>query len=316
MYDYQKAREDITKRRQNRVFKRPDGLTRKPEWLKVKIPTSDNYKEIKANLRKKGLFTVCEEASCPNIAECWEAKTATMMILGGTCTRACKFCHVDTGNPKGLINSQEIEKAHEMASTMNLEYLVITSVDRDDLLDFGSGHFASIVRKIGEKHPSTMVEVLVPDFDGIPEHMHTLAQSNPLVIAQNIETVKRLTHKVRDRRAGYEKSLNCLDFYKKNYPHISTKTSLMVGLGETMEEIRECLQDLRKVNVDIITFGQYLRPTQRHLKVERYYKPQEFDELKSIALDMGFKFVASGPLVRSSYKASDFLKYLRDQNGN
>lgn len=315
-YDYQKSREDIAKRRHNRDFKRPEGLTRKPEWLKVKIPSSDNYKEIKANLREKGLFTVCEEASCPNIAECWEAKTATMMILGGTCTRACKFCHVDTGNPKGLVNIDEIEKAQEMASTMNLEYLVITSVDRDDLPDFGSGHFARVVRGIQENHPSTMVEVLIPDFDGVEEHMHTLAQSNPLVIAQNIETVKRLTHNVRDRRAGYEKTLNCLDFYKKNYPLISTKTSIMVGLGESMDEIKECLTDLREVNVDIVTFGQYLRPTPRHLKVERYYKPIEFEELKSIALDMGLKFVASGPLVRSSYKASDFLKFLREQNAN
>ncbi|TDJ03961.1 MAG: lipoyl synthase [Deltaproteobacteria bacterium] len=315
-YNYEKSREDIAKRRLHKSHKRPEGPIRKPEWLKVKIPSSDNYKEIKANLRKKGLFTVCEEASCPNIAECWEAKTATMMILGGTCTRACKFCYVDTGNPQGLVNKSEIEQAADMASTMNLEYLVITSVDRDDLPDFGSGHFASVVRGIQEKHPTTMVEVLVPDFDGVAEHMHSLAKSNPLVIAQNIETVKRLTHVVRDRRAGYEKSLNCLDFYKKNYPHIFTKTSLMVGLGETMEEIKECLSDLRKADVDIVTFGQYLRPSQRHLKVERYYKPSEFDELKIIALDMGFKFVASGPLVRSSYKASDFLKFLRDQNGN
>jgi lipoic acid synthetase len=314
-YDYEKSREEIAKRRQ-KSFKRPKGLTRKPDWLKVKIPSSDNYKEIKANLRKKGLFTVCEEASCPNIAECWEAKTATMMILGGTCTRACKFCHVDTGNPKGLVNINEIDQAADMASTMDLEYLVITSVDRDDLPDFGSGHFASVVKGIQDRHPSTMVEVLIPDFNAIPEHMHTLAKSNPLVIAQNIETVKRLTHVVRDRRAGYEKTLSCLDFYKQNYPLISTKTSLMVGLGETMEEIKECLRDLRKVDVDIVTFGQYLRPTQRHLKVERYYEPTEFAELKNIALDMGFKFVASGPLVRSSYKASDFLKFLREQNGN
>jgi len=317
-YDYEKSRDEIAKRRQNKAsgFKRPVGLERKPEWLKVKIPTSDNYKEIKANLRKKGLFTVCEEASCPNISECWEAKTATMMILGGTCTRACKFCHVDTGNPKGLVNLKEIDQAAEMASTMNLEYLVITSVDRDDLPDFGSGHFAGVVKKIREEHPSTMVEVLVPDFDGIEEHMHTLAQSNPLVIAQNIETVKRLTHQVRDKRAGYVKSLSCLDFYKKNYPQNFTKTSLMVGLGESMDEIIECLKDLRIVGVDIVTFGQYLRPTPRHLKVERYYRPEEFATLKKIALDMGFKFVASGPLVRSSYKASDFLKFLQAQNAN
>lgn len=286
---------------------------RKPDWLKVKLPGGDNFKEVKENLRAKGLYTVCEEAGCPNIAECWSQKTATVMILGDTCTRACKFCDVKTGNPKGFINTSEIEETANMVGIMGLKYIVITSVDRDDLSDYGAGHFANVVSKIHEKHPEVIVEVLIPDFNNDQQHMHTLARSNPFVIAQNIETVKRLTYPVRDRRAGYEKTLACLDFYKKNYPHITTKTSVMVGLGESLEEIKETLVDLREVDCDIITFGQYLKPTNRHLSIERYYTPDEFNELKKIAYEMGFKFVASGPLVRSSYKAYDYLTHLRSQ---
>jgi lipoic acid synthetase len=290
-----------------------ENKSRKPDWLKVKLPGGDNFKEIKENLRSSGLYTVCEEAGCPNMAECWSQKTATVMILGDTCTRACKFCDVKTGNPKGFINHNEIEETAKMVGIMGLKYIVITSVDRDDLLDFGANHFANVVSKIHEVHPEVIVEVLIPDFNNVQEHMHVLAKSNPFVIAQNLETVKRLTHPVRDRRAGYEKTLECLDFYKKHYPHITTKTSLMVGLGETIEEIKEALHDLREVDCDIVTFGQYLQPTTRHLKIERYYHPDEFNELKKIAYAMGFKFVASGPLVRSSYKAFDYLNHLRAQ---
>lgn len=288
-------------------------VERKPEWLKVKLPGGDNFKDIKQNLRSKKLFTVCEEAGCPNIGECWSKKTATVMILGDTCTRACKFCDVKTGNPKGFINHNEIEDTANMVGIMGLKYVVITSVDRDDLPDYGSGHFANVVSKIHEVHPDVIVEVLIPDFLGLEEHMHTLAKSNPFVIAQNLETIKRLTHPVRDRRASYETTLKALEFYKKNYPHITTKTSLMVGLGETFAEIKDTLSDLREVGCDIVTFGQYLRPTMRHLKIERYYTPAEFEELKSISYAMGFKFVASGPLVRSSYKAYDYLEHLRAQ---
>ena len=257
-----------------------ENKSRKPDWLKVKLPGGDNFKEIKENLRSSGLYTVCEEAGCPNMAECWSQKTATVMILGDTCTRACKFCDVKTGNPKGFINHNEIEETAKMVGIMGLKYIVITSVDRDDLLDFGANHFANVVSKIHEVHPEVIVEVLIPDFNNVQEHMHVLAKSNPFVIAQNLETVKRLTHPVRDRRAGYEKTLECLDFYKKHYPHITTKTSLMVGLGETLEEIKEALHDLRVVDCDIVTFGQYLQPTTRHLKVERFYHPDEFNELK------------------------------------
>jgi lipoyl synthase len=290
-----------------------ENYQRKPEWLKVKLPQGEDFKEIRNNLREKGLATVCEEAKCPNISECWSARTATVMILGDTCTRACKFCNVKTGNPKGFLNPEEIDNTSKMVSIMNLRYVVITSVDRDDLEDHGAAHFAAVVKRVHKDHPETKVEVLIPDFAGVEERMHTLAQSSPYVIAQNIETVRRLTHPVRDPRAGYEKTLGCLKFYKDNYPQIQTKTSIMVGLGETWEEIQETLEDVRKAGVDIVTFGQYLQPSKRHLEVKKYYTPEEFSELKRMALKLGFKFVASGALVRSSYKAADFLDYVEAQ---
>ena len=287
-----------------------ENYQRKPEWLKVNLPQGEDYKEIRDNMRTKGLATVCEEARCPNLSECWSARTATVMILGDTCTRACKFCNVKTGNPKGFINVDEIANTSEMVAMMNLRYIVITSVDRDDLPDHGAGHFASVIKRVHADHPDTKVEVLIPDFAGVEERMRILADANPYVIAQNVETVKRLTHPVRDPRASYEKTLGCLKFYKENYPHIQTKTSLMVGLGETWAEIQEALEDIRAHNVDIITFGQYLQPSKRHLNVEKFYTPEEFEELKRMSLKLGFKFVASGPLVRSSYKAGDFLDYV------
>ncbi len=291
-----------------------DKYQRKPEWLKVQLPQGQDFKEIRDNLREKGLATVCEEAKCPNISECWSARTATVMILGDTCTRACKFCHVKTGNPKGFINAEEIENTSKMVALMSLRYIVITSVDRDDVPDHGAGHFAAVVDRVHRDHPETKVEVLIPDFGVDPERMHTLARSNPYVIAQNVETVRRLTHPVRDPRAGYDKTLACLEFYKTHYPQIQTKTSLMMGLGETWKEIEETLADLRAINVDIVTFGQYLQPSKRHLNVEKFYTPEEFAELKRLALKLGFKFVASGPLVRSSYKAADFLDYVESKS--
>lgn len=294
------------------VFKKygKKNLSGKPRHLKARIPKGNNYLGIKKSLRERNLYTVCEEAKCPNLGECWDAKTATMMILGDTCTRACKFCHVKTGNPKGLLDLEEPRKASEMVEMMGLKYLVVTSVDRDDLDDFGAGHFASVVDQIAQDHPEVKVEVLIPDFHAVSEHMHTLAKSNPFVIAQNLETVKRLTHPVRDRRASYEKTLEALKFYRTHYPHIATKSSLMVGLGETKEELTQAMIDLKEAGVNIITFGQYLRPTLAHLEVQKYYEVAEFDHLKKIAYDIGFDFVASGPLVRSSYKAADYLDFL------
>lgn len=288
--------------------------TNKPAWLRSKIPGGKEFVEVKKSLREKNLFTVCEEAKCPNLGECWSSKTATMMILGDTCTRACKFCNVKTGNPQGQVNNDEIRRASEMVSIMGLKYLVVTSVDRDDLDDFSAGHFAAVVNEINRNYPVTKVEVLIPDFDENKECMHKLAQSNPFVVAQNIETVKRLTHPVRDRRAGYQKTLNCLKFYKENYPHITTKSSIMVGLGESLQEIKETCLDLYAHGVQIITFGQYLQPSRNHLAVEKFYSPEEFEQLKEMALEIGFEYVASGVMVRSSYKASDYLNYLNNKN--
>jgi lipoic acid synthetase len=285
----------------------------KPSWLKSKIPKGDDYTHIKNQLREKKLHTVCEEAKCPNLSECWSVKTATVMIMGDTCTRACKFCHIKTGNPKGILDLNEPQKTAEMVSLMSLRYVVITSVDRDDLEDGGAQHFANVITKVKEVNPQTKIEVLIPDFKANSDHMTTLAKASPLVIAQNMETVRRLTKRVRDRRAGYDQTLQCLKFYKEHFPHISTKTSLMVGLGETWDEIFETLEDLRKTNIDIITFGQYLQPSRQHLPVEKFYTPNEFDELKKIATRMGFSFVASGAMVRSSYKAGDYLDHLRSQ---
>ncbi len=286
---------------------------KKPDWLKVRLPHGEelkSYNEIKLNLKSKNLHTVCEEASCPNISECWSKKTATIMILGDTCTRACKFCDISTGNPKGFINLDEVSNASLMVKTMSLRYIVITSVDRDDLPDFGATHFRNVIERIHTDHPSVYVEVLIPDFNGDPRAMHTLAQSRPFVIAHNLETVRSKTSIVRDRRAGYDQSLDCLKFYKDFYPEITTKSSLMVGVGESKEELVSAMKDLRSVGCNILTIGQYLRPTQRHLEIKKYYSPTEFFELKEIANDLGFDFVASGPLVRSSYKAIDYLLHL------
>jgi lipoic acid synthetase len=290
-------------------------LAGKPRYLKAKVPKGDNYLKVKKSLREKNLFTVCEEAKCPNIGECWEDRVATMMILGDTCTRACKFCHVKTGNPQGVVDENEPKKASEMVAVMGLKYLVVTSVDRDDLPDHGASHFGNIVKKIALDHPEVKVEVLIPDFSGIEEHMHTLAKSNPFVIAQNLETVESLTKQVRDRRAGYKQTLTALKFYADNYPDIATKSSLMVGLGETKDELVQAMVDLREAGVKILTFGQYLRPTLAHLEVQRSSELEEFDHLKKIALDIGFDFVASGPMVRSSYKAADYLKFLNKKLG-
>ena len=282
----------------------------KPHWFKTPLPTGGTYSLLEKSLRKRGMATVCEEARCPNRGECWSAGTATLMILGDTCTRACRFCHVKTGNPKGWVDGGEIDGASRMVSLMNLRYIVVTSVDRDDLEDFGAGHFAAVVERITRDHPQTKVEVLVPDFQAARGPMHILAQSSPFVIAQNLETVRRLAPTVRDRRAGHDKTLRALDFYHRHYPHIATKSSLMVGLGETREELREAFDDLLEVGVKVLTLGQYLRPSPRHLRVHRYYRPEEFRDLREEALSAGFDFVASGPLVRSSYRAHEYLDFL------
>lgn len=276
----------------------------KPAWLKVHGHRSDEFRELRLALKERGLSTVCAEASCPNLTECWSQKTATIMILGDTCTRGCRFCHVKTGNPRGVLDLKEIRHTVEMVELMGLDYVVITSVDRDDLPDHGAGHFAEVVRAVRQARPGTKVETLVPDFGADSAKMAILADAGPYVVAQNIETVRRLTHPVRDVRAGYQTTLDCLAYYKAR--GLTTKTSLMVGLGESKEEIAETLDDLRTAGTDVVTFGQYLQPTKHHLPVERYYSPAEFLELKHLAYRKGFRFVASGPLVRSSYRAADF----------
>jgi lipoyl synthase len=276
---------------------------RKPPWLRAKMPAGEGFSRVRQNVREHRLATVCEESMCPNIGECWNNGTATLMIMGSVCTRACRFCAVDTGNPHGWLDAGEPANAARSVQLMNLRYVVITSVDRDDLPDGGAAHYAACVRAIKALNPDTAVEALTPDFRGNLAAIETVVDSGLEVYAQNVETVRRLTHPVRDARAGYEQTLDVLEHAKRHRPDVLTKTSLMVGLGETFEEIRETLADLRERNVDIVTFGQYLRPTQNHLPVERFVTPEEFAEYRSIGLGMGFLEVVSGPLVRSSYRA-------------
>ena len=282
---------------------------RKPTWLRVKYSDTKKYREIKAIVHERNLHTVCEEALCPNISECWSHGTATFMLLGSVCTRACKFCAVDTGNPKGKVDVKEPDKVADSIRLMNLKYAVLTSVNRDDLDDGGAGHYAKTVEAVKRKTPKVIVEALVPDFLGVESSIERLLDSGVEVFGQNVETVKRLTSRVRDPRAGYEQTLDVLRYAKEYRKNIVTKTSLMFGLGETSEEIIDTLQDIKDNRVDILTLGQYLRPTINHLPIEKWYSPKEFNTYKEIALDMGFLEVASGPMVRSSYRA-DKIAYL------
>lgn len=280
----------------------------KPAWLKVKLPNGKGYQEVKSNVRGNKLSTVCEESKCPNIGECWTAGTATIMLMGSVCTRACRFCSVDTGNPKGWLDADEPVNSAESVRLMGLKYIVFTSVDRDDLDDGGAHHYAECVKAVKRENPETNVEVLTPDFNGNLAALEEVLDSGIVVFAQNIETVKRLTHPVRDPRASYETTIKLLAHAKKYRPDILTKTSLMLGLGETNEEIRETMRDLRDIGLDIVTLGQYLRPTTNHLAIERYVKPSEFDEYRRWGLDMGFQEVVAGPFVRSSYRAERALE--------
>ena len=278
-------------------------IERKPTWLRVKSQNSRKYRELKSIVSDKNLHTVCEEAMCPNIQECWSHGTATFMLLGSVCTRACKFCAVDTGNPKGKLDKDEPIKVANSIAYMDLKYAVLTSVNRDDLSDGGAGHFSDTIRAIKEKAPEVIIEALVPDFLGNTKSIEILLDSNLEVFAQNLETVRRLTKRVRDPRAGYDQTLEVLSYAKQNSPAIITKTSLMFGLGETEEEILIAFEDIKRAGVDVLTLGQYMRPTINHLPVEKWYTPDEFDYFKKIAIEIGFLEVASGPMVRSSYRA-------------
>lgn len=285
----------------------------KPKWLRIVNHTTPAYSKVKQQVTQHRLATVCEEAKCPNIAECWSHGTATIMLMGAVCTRACRFCSVDTGNPHGWLDSQEPENTANTVALMNLDYVVLTSVNRDDLPDGGAQHYAATIRAIKARCPNTKIEALTPDFQGIEKDVATLLDSGVDVFAQNVETVERLTHPVRDNRAGYWQTLNVLAFAKRYRPDVLTKTSMMLGLGETNEEIIKTMDDLRAQNIDILTLGQYLQPTKNHLPVARYVTPETFMELREIGLKKGFFEVASGPLVRSSYRADRVFK--RDNLG-
>lgn len=292
--------------------KRATPLSReqKPEWLKVRAPGSENYVRIKGLMREQGLHTVCEEAHCPNIGECWHHGTATFMIMGDTCTRACTYCNVNHGTPQPLDASEPHKLAHAV-ETMTLDYVVITSVDRDDLPDYGAEHFADTIRAVHARRPECRVEVLIPDFQGLEAPLRAVLDAGPNVLNHNIETVPRL-YRVARPGGKYQRALELLDRARRWAPEIPTKTGLMVGLGETSEEVIEVLKDLRQVDCQILTIGQYLRPSLAHIPMERYYTPDEFREFKRIALDLGFGHVESGPLVRSSYHAHEQLKALEN----
>ncbi|MDX1838022.1 lipoyl synthase [Legionella taurinensis] len=285
----------------------------KPKWLRIVNHTTPAYQQVKEQVVKHRLATVCEEAKCPNIAECWSHGTATIMLMGAVCTRACRFCSVDTGNPHGWLDKDEPANTANTVALMNLDYVVLTSVNRDDLPDGGAQHYADTIRAIKARCPTTKVEALTPDFQGIEADVAVLLDSGVDVFAQNVETVERLTHPVRDNRAGYWQTLNVLAFAKRYRPDVLTKTSLMLGLGETDEEIIATMDDLRRQQVDILTLGQYLQPTKNHLPVARYVTPEQFIALREIGLSKGFFEVASGPMVRSSYRADRVFK--RDNLG-
>jgi lipoic acid synthetase len=283
-------------------------IGRKPRWLRAPMPAGRKFDSVRKIVHEHRLATVCEEAKCPNIGECWNAGTATLMLMGEVCTRACRFCAVDTGNPHGWLDSDEPANAARTVELMGLKYVVLTSVNRDDLPDGGAAHFAACVREIKGVSPGTAVEALTPDFQGDFAAVETVVDSGLEVFAQNVETVRRLTHPVRDPRASYEQTLAVLAHAKRHRADVLTKTSLMLGLGETDDEIVATMDDLRAVEVDILTLGQYLRPTRNHLAIERWVPPEAFDTYRELALARGFLECVAGPLVRSSYRAEKALE--------
>jgi lipoyl synthase len=277
----------------------------KPNWLKVRAPGGEEYRRIKETLRRLDLHTVCEEARCPNVGECWSQGTATVMILGHTCTRGCRFCAVKTGNPRGAVDPREPEHVARALSELALEYAVLTMVDRDDLLDGGAEHMALTVRALKRRRPQMLVETLVGDFRGRRDAIDQVLSAAPDVFAHNLEVTRALTPRIRDARCSYDQSLEVLAYAKEQAPERLTKSSLMVGLGESDEEILESMYDLHRAKVDVVTVGQYLRPTPKHAAVARYVTPEQFAAYEREGLAMGFQFVASGPLVRSSYHAAE-----------
>lgn len=276
---------------------------KKPKWLRVKLPTGENYKKVRSLVDEHKLHTICESGNCPNMGECWGAGTATFMILGNICTRSCGFCAVKTGRPEKVDEFEPGKVAHSV-KTMGIKHAVITSVDRDDLKDGGANIWAQTVRAIRKQSPETTMETLIPDFAGKWENLQIIIDAAPEIVSHNLETVRRLTKEVRIQ-AKYDRSLEVLFRLKKG--GMKTKSGIMLGIGETHEEIIEAMEDLRSVNVDILTLGQYLQPTQKHLPINEFVTPERFMEYKELGSKMGFKFVESGPLVRSSYRAEKHL---------
>jgi lipoic acid synthetase len=277
----------------------------KPPWLKVRAPGGESYTHLKETFRRLDLHTVCEEARCPNVGECWGEGTATVMLLGDTCTRACRFCAVKTGQPRGAVDVREPEHVARALSSTPLHYVVMTMVDRDDLLDGGAGHVAKTVGRLKELRPDMVVETLLGDFGGHRDPVEVTVDGGPDVWAHNVEVVRRLQRAIRDVRCSYEQSLTVLRWAKDRRPSVLTKSSIMVGIGETDAEVLETMRDLRGAGVDVVTIGQYLRPTPKHAPVDRYVDPGQFDAWAEQGRAMGFAFVAAGPLVRSSYKAAE-----------
>jgi lipoyl synthase len=281
-------------------------LIKKPVWLRVRPPAGENYTNVKQSLRLLNLHTVCEEARCPNISECWGTGTATIMIMGDICTRGCRFCAVNSGKPL-LLDAGEPERVAKAIKEWGLRYVVITSVCRDDLEDGGAEHIAKTIKAIKLLCPTTIVESLIPDFRGYESSIKEIINSEPKVISHNIETVQRLTPKVRDARTSYEQSLLVLKKIKDINSMIYTKSSIMLGLGEAEDEVIQTIKDLKSVGVSILTIGQYLQPTPKHLPVIEFITPEKFNWFREIAEQIGFVYVASGPLIRSSYRAGEFF---------
>ncbi len=282
---------------------------RLPPWLKATLPGGARYAQIKRDLRERKLVTVCEEAACPNIGECWNEGTATLMLMGEACTRACRFCNIKNDPRPPALDPDEPAQAAEQVALMGLNYVVMTSVNRDDLADGGAAHFAASILAVRRRNPETLIEVLTPDFEGVEADVHTVVDARPHVFAHNVETVEALSRTVRDRRATYAQSLHVLAMAKRRAPERLTKSSIMLGLGETDAQIEQSLRDLRAHDVDVVTLGQYLRPSPWHHEVKHFVSPDAFAEWKTFADGLGFRYVASGPMVRSSYRAGEF--YLR-----
>ncbi len=279
---------------------------KKPPWLKVPFPGGERYSWIKKRAANLNLSTVCEEANCPNIGECWNGGTATFMLMGDTCSRGCRFCSVKSAKNPGALDPEEPKKLAETVKNLALKYVVLTTVDRDDLPDQGASHIARCIRSTQRACPEMLIEMLMPDFQGKTELVQQVINARPAVLAHNLETVRSLTGKVRDSRASYDQSLDVLRYLKQQCPDGYTKSSLMLGVGESRTETLQAMKDLRDAGVDFLTIGQYLQPSKKHLKVEKFMHPDEFDELALQGDKMGFEYVASGPLVRSSYKAAEF----------